>query len=132
MLDDICKANDIINNLFQKTSITKTQLDTLLSNVEGKRRDITLNNRINLRDKKPVKIGAFLRSYEQAKHNIKSSIYTIILFQYLGLLTDDSLNLIIETSNIISKTDNENISNESSENILHIVDQIVNTLTERL
>ena len=132
MLDDICKVNYIINDLSHKTSITKTQLDTLLSNIEGKKRNITLNNRVQLRDKKTIKIGAFLRSYEQAKFNIKSSIYTIILLQYLGLLTDDSLNLIIETSNIISQTDNENISKESSDNILDIVDEIVNKLTEQL
>ena len=54
------------------------------------------------------------------------------MLQYLGLLTDDSLNLIIETSNIISQTDNENISKESSDNILDIVDEIVNKLTEQL
>ena len=132
MLDDICKVNYIINDLSHKTSITKTQLDTLLSNIEGKKRNITLNNRVQLRDKKTIKVGAFLRSYEQVKFNIKSSIYTIILLQYLGLLTDDSLNLIIETSNIISQTDNENISKESSDNILDIVDEIVNKLTEQL
>ena len=38
MLDNICEENHIINSIFQKTAITKTQLDTLLSNVEGKRR----------------------------------------------------------------------------------------------
>ncbi|MFQ5761879.1 MAG: hypothetical protein ACE5PO_02485 [Candidatus Bathyarchaeia archaeon] len=51
------------------------------------------------RQKRPISRGSFNRSLKQARTNIIQSVYTVLLLEYLGLASPDSLAHYLELSN---------------------------------
>ena len=85
--------------LLKNSNITNTQYETLiidyLSNIAGNT-EISFNDKTIYRAKK-VSRGSFCRTLSQARGNIISSIYTILLLTYIGVFDtvpfDDYKNL---------------------------------------
>ena len=97
-------ANDpIIKILSKNSSLTKTQMETLLidflaPNVSGK--SLTNQEKALFRlTKAGISRGAFNHTLKQARRNIIQSMYTIILLGYLGLFEDTRLDPYLEVSN---------------------------------
>ena len=77
----------ILNILLKNSSLSKIQYESLLiehytSNVADN--VITYENKTQYRSKK-VSRGSFSRTLSQARNNIISSIYTILLLSYVGI-----------------------------------------------
>jgi len=95
--------NDPIAKILTKnSSLTKTQLETLLidilsENVAGKPLKYDEKGRLRLL-KEGVSRGAFNRTLRQARKNVIKSIYTIILLGYLGFFESTQLNPYLEVS----------------------------------
>ena len=98
-LIDRAYKDPIAGILLKNSNITVTQYETLvidyLTNVASDT-DITFKNKTLYRTKK-VSRGSFSRTLSQARGNIISSIYTILLLAYIGLFDtvpfDDYKNL---------------------------------------
>ena len=95
--------NDPIAKILTKnSSLTKTQLETLLidilsENVAGKPLKYDEKARLRLL-KEGVSRGAFNRTLRQARKNVIKSIYTIILLGYLGFFESTQLDPYLEVS----------------------------------
>jgi len=96
-------SDPIIKLLAKNSSLTKTQLETLLidflaPNISGKA--LTNEEKALLRlSKAGISRGAFNHSLRQARKNIVHSIYTIILLGYLGIFEDSRLDPYLEVAN---------------------------------
>jgi hypothetical protein len=100
------QLEDPITKILTKGStLTVTQLETLLIDVLAEniaQKHIRYEEKALFRRKsEKVSRGAFNRTLSQAKKNIRSSIYTILLLGYLGILNHDSLIHYQEVSNAL-------------------------------
>ena len=87
--------------LAKNSSLTKTQLETLLIDVLAENiaeKPFKYQQKAKLR-LSAVTRGAFNRTLRQARKNIIRSIYTVLLLGYLGVFEDTSLNPYLEIAN---------------------------------
>jgi hypothetical protein len=95
----------IIKILAKGSNLTFTQLETLLIDVLAEniaQKHIRYEEKATFRRRSgKISRGAFNRTLSQAKSNIRSSIYTILLLGYLGILDHDSLIHYQEVSNAL-------------------------------
>ena len=91
----------IVKKLAKNSSLTKTQLETLLIDVLAEnmsRKPLKYDEKARLR-LTAVSRGAFNRTLRQARWNVIQSIYTILLLGYLGLFEDTRLDPYLEVAN---------------------------------
>ena len=93
------RDDPIVSFLIQKSSITAAQLDTMMAGQTSG----NLSVKISSREKSNVSKGAFVRSLRQGQQNIESSIYSLMLVVYLGLVPQDKFDQFLKTQRIISK-----------------------------
>jgi len=126
----------IIKILIKKSNLTKTQVETFLIDVLAEKisdTQLIYEDKAKLRlIKSGVSRGSFNRTLAQARKNIISSIYTVILIGYLGIFESPRLDPYIQIANKIQAYagayketwKNKRVSNE------HI--RIVNILQEEI
>jgi len=93
----------LIKILLENSQFTQIQLETLLidllsEQIVDKKLSNAEKSKIRLTDKQ-ISRGAFNRTLQQARKNMNTSIWTVLLLGYLGVLRTPSLNSFIETSN---------------------------------
>lgn len=92
----------IAGKLIEKSFLTEIQMETLLIHLIA---DAVTNKRVKYEKKasfrkiRPISKGAFNRTLKQAQRNVISSIYTILLLGYLGILDSPALRPYLEVSN---------------------------------
>ena len=95
----------MVKILSKNSNLTKIQLETLLIDVLAEnigQKHIKYEEKATFRKKaKKISRGAFNRTLRQANDNIRKSIYTILLLEYLGILSHDSFIHYQETSNTL-------------------------------
>jgi len=93
------RDDPIVAFLLQKSSLTPAQLDTLMaSQISG-----NLDMKILSRENNDVSKGAFVRTLKQGQANIKSSVYSLLLLVYLGLVPQERFDQFLKTQRILSK-----------------------------
>ena len=104
------KKDPIIEILLKNSCLTEIQLETLLLDLYNRenRDHISKELKTIQRIDKKISRGAFNRTRNQAIRNIVKSIYTIMLFGYIGLLETPQLEPFIEVSGRL-KSFKENI-----------------------
>ncbi|HJX22786.1 MAG TPA: hypothetical protein VJ574_00015 [Candidatus Bathyarchaeia archaeon] len=101
-MDDLLK-DSILTLLLSRSQLTRIQAETLF--IEALTNDLaerTLNSDVKakIRSKnKALTRGAFNRTLSQAKSNIRRSIFTILLLNYVGLLPSLGLTYFEEATN---------------------------------
>jgi hypothetical protein len=128
--------NDKIANILLKYSnFTPTQFECLIidylsdnySDIE-----LTYNQKTLFRSKK-VSRGSFSRSLQQARNNVISSIYTILLLMYIGIYDsqpfDEYKNLSEKLSEYISIIENQNV-NRSRQILLRMENELREGIAE--
>ena len=96
--------NDPLAKILSKNSqLTEIQLETLLIDLLSERlldRKISNEAKSMLRiENKKISRGSFNRTLQQAKKNMTSSILTVLLLGYIGVLDSPDLSPFLETSN---------------------------------
>lgn len=96
-------ANDrLFLFLSRSAGLSDVQLDTLLSYLVVKREGGRLSEMIKRRDGPRVSKGAFSRTLSQARTNIRSSLYSILLLGYLGLLNEYNVEDLFRVVGLLS------------------------------
>jgi hypothetical protein len=87
----------IVKILLENSSLTKVQLETILTDLYHRENKESINqeNKLSIRR---VSRGAFNRTRKQGIKNIVKSIYTVFVLGYIGLLETDQINPFIEIS----------------------------------
>lgn len=126
-------SDPLSNILLKYCNLTRTQFETLLIDVITENTELTnirYENKKDLRSKK-ISRGSFSRTLQQARRNVISSIFTILLLYYIGffenipfedyLLISEQLKKYVEIINSSNSKDKNkiifNLENELFEGI---------------
>ncbi len=126
MLKDY-KHDSVVSFLVERCSLTPAQLDTIMI----WRLEIKLGAMVGLRDKKKVTKGAFLRSLKQGQYNVRSSLYTMILLEYLGLIDSKQLFALGRIGELISKVKDSSPNADSIRKLLEGIEEFTETFCQR-
>ena len=89
--------------LIRNGNLSETQLDTLLSYFATKQEGGNLVSMVEKRDRGRVTKGSFLRSLDQARYNIRSSLLSLLLLGYLGLVTEENMQSFVRIVVMLTK-----------------------------
>ncbi|MCP8312254.1 MAG: hypothetical protein L6M37_04805 [Candidatus Methylarchaceae archaeon HK02M1] len=130
MIESKLKTDLIVRYLIKRSAFTKVQLDTYLIDCITSGEKISLKMKIEMRDKKNVSKGAFLRTLKQAQENLQKAIYTLILAEYMGILEEGATIKLIQIGNLLKNRKKE-ITKESAFKISRIIESVVDMLSGR-
>lgn len=130
MIERLIDRDPLGKHLFERSSFTRVQLDTLLADRLGRAEGRKLAERISLRETGPVAKAAFLTSLRQAELNVRQSTYSILLSQYLKLLERGSVESLALIGNLLSQTGTPPLNQEQIAKVIQAVEQVVDTLTK--
>ena len=104
------RNDPIVSFLLEKSSLTVAQLDTIMAEETSG----NLVTKILSREKGKISKGAFVRTLRQGQRNVESSVYTLMLVVYLGLVPQEKFDQFLKTQRIVSKVkelqpDRENV-----------------------
>ncbi len=128
MLKKSFKAYPLINFFLNKSSLTNVQIDSILCGIEGQKRGIPEREWVKFRDGKEIKLGALMRSLGQGKTNLISSLYTILFAQYIGLLPNEVMPVLIEGAQLISQISGKKLTKREQKQIILKLNDIVCSL----
>lgn len=92
----------VLNSLLKLSYLTEAQLEALLIELGSANlgRKLTFEEKAEIRG---VSKGAHARTLRQAIENVKRSIYTIFLLEYLGILGEEALSVILEAASLLKR-----------------------------
>jgi hypothetical protein len=99
-MGNMVKTDKIIDALVKESTLTKRQLEAILFYYDNIDRKIVVNGYVEFDDKKVPK-GAFFRTLNQAKTNIRKAIITLLIMSYLGFIDINQLSIIMQLNGII-------------------------------
>jgi len=121
------RKDTIVSFLAERSSLTDAQLDTiLLSQVEG-----NLKEKVKLRDKKKVSLGAFVRTLRQGQENVEACIYTMLLLSYLGLVEAEDLQRLARSSDLLSRIKDNAPSQEAITRLTQAMEDLAQGFSRR-
>jgi len=130
MIKSRLDRDPIFKYLLERSSLTQAQLDTYLIDCITTNKKVKLKEKTAMRDRKNVSGGAFIRTLRQAQINLKRTVYTLILFQYLGLLEERAINKLLQVGNILRSAEGAS-SKEKLVEIVEVTETIIDTLLRR-
>lgn len=86
----------VVNRISKDSSLTETQLESLVSYQRVKAGEISLKEAAGARSRGPVSIGAYYRVVKQAKENVRSSILTLVTALWLGYVRVEDVRRLFE------------------------------------
>ena len=82
-----------------------------------------------MRDSGPVSKGSYLRTLGQAQSNFRSSLYTLLLVVYLGILDTSTIADFMALSDRLSSLKDIDIPEDTVNEIRAIIDEIGDRIT---
>lgn len=116
------KADKVLEILVKESTLTVKQLEAIMFYYDNIDHRIIKNGYVEFKGNRVSK-GAFFRTLNQAKNNIRKAVVTLLIMAYLGLIDVNQLNIIMQLNNIMMQFKNR--EGEVSEEML-------NTFIERL
>ena len=121
------RDDPIVTFLLQKSTLTSTQLDTLMAEqLSG-----GLNVKISSREKRNVSKGAFVRTLRQGQGNVESSVYSLLLVAYLGLVSQDKFDQFFKSQRILSKVKDLEPDRENILKLLNGIEELVEDFSRK-
>ena len=127
MLESLIRHDKLLLSLLENSNYTNVQLDVFMSYVMIRRSQGKLEDIINAKDGSKVTRGSFLRTLEQARSNIKSSVYSILLLGYLGFADSNFIDGFIRISRMLEELNRLGYVNDPKEIV-----ELINKLSDRL
>jgi|TARA_B110000263_G_scaffold37315_1_gene28879 hypothetical protein len=129
MIEGLLEDDNLLQSIFEESSLTKTQLDSLLLAFQYKIEGYSLDEIVKMRDSGPVSKGSYLRSLGQAQSNFRSSLYTLLLVVYLGILDTSTVADFVALSDRLSSLKDMDIPEDTVNEIRAIIDEIGDRIT---
>ena len=129
MIEGLLEDDNLLQSIFEESSLTKTQLDSLLLAFQYKIEGYSLEEIVKMRDSGPVSKGSYLRSLGQAQSNFRSSLYTLLLVVYLGILDTSTVADFVALSDRLSSLKDMDIPEDTVNEIRAIIDEIGDRIT---
>ena len=129
MIEGLLEDDNLLQSIFEESSLTKTQLDSLLLAFQYKIEGYSLDEIVKMRDSGPVSKGSYLRTLGQAQSNFRSSLYTLLLVVYLGILDTSTIADFMALSDRLSSLKDIDIPEDTVNEIRAIIDEIGDRIT---
>ena len=129
MIEGLLEDDNLLQSIFEESSLTKTQLDSLLLAFQYKIEGYSLDEIVKMRDSGPVSKGSYLRTLGQAQSNFRSSLYTLLLVVYLGILDTSTVADFVALSDRLSSLKDMDIPEDTVNEIRAIIDEIGDRIT---
>jgi|YelNatPaOPRAMG01_1025707.scaffolds.fasta_scaffold47612_3 hypothetical protein len=94
------EVDRIVEILLSESTLTAKQLKALLLYSENMDQKIVEQGYVEF-DGKKVSKGAFFRTLNQAKTNVRKAVITLIVMSYIGLMDANQLDAIMQLNSII-------------------------------
>lgn len=113
MVENSGEVDRIVEILLKESTLTPKQFKALLLYSENMDQKIVEEGHVEF-DGKKVSKGAFFRTLNQAKTNVRRAIITLIIMSYIGLMDANQLDAIMQLNSIIMqlKEQDENTMEE--------------------
>lgn len=121
------RRDSIVSFLSERSSLTEAQIDTIIAAGTGG----NLDSKCALRDKKRVSQGAFIRTLSQGRSNIESSLYTLFLLQYLGIMKTESWEGLARLGLLMSELKDQPHDQESVRRVIDALREFVEGFSSR-
>ncbi|MFN3621460.1 MAG: hypothetical protein ACK4TI_01065 [Nitrososphaerales archaeon] len=128
MLKALQQKNKLLPILIKGSTLTNVEVDTLLCELEGKKTAKQLKERVALRDRENITLGAYSRTRRQAYTRISKALKTLLLLSYLGILTQDRLNTLLKAAELLNKIKTTNLTIEDSIKINTLIEETIRSL----
>ena len=129
MIEGLLEDDNLLQSIFEESNLTKTQLDSLLLAFQYKIEGYSLGEIVKMRDSGPVSKGSYLRTLGQAQSNFRSSLYTLLLVVYLGILDTSTVADFVALSDRLSSLKDIDIPEDTVNEIRAIIDEIGDRIT---
>ena len=129
MIEGLLEDDNLLQSIFEESNLTKTQLDSLLLAFQYKIEGYSLGEIVKMRDSGPVSKGSYLRTLGQAQSNFRSSLYTLLLVVYLGILDTSMVADFVALSDRLSSLKDMDIPEDTVNEIRAIIDEIGDRIT---
>ena len=129
MLNKLIKNDPLVSFLFEESNFTHVQLDTLLINFVSREENKDLYSKTSLRDGKRISGGSFLRTLRMSQKNIRRAMYSLILLQYLSVLSEEDFNSISEVGNIIRSVSAVKLELGKTNDVIKIIGDMANVIS---
>jgi hypothetical protein len=129
MIEGLLEDDNLLQSIFEESNLTKTQLDSLLLAFQYKIEGYSLDEIVKMRDSGPVSKGSYLRTLGQAQSNFRSSLYTLLLVVYLGILDTSTVADFVALSDRLSSLKDMDIPEDTVNEIRAIIDEIGDRIT---
>lgn len=120
MIRDYLEKDGLLRLLLEGSSLTEVQLDALLISLRMGAE--SLDRQAGMRDGGKVSVGSFARSLEQARLNVRRSLHTLALLQYLGFASSKDLHGILSLGEKITALMGRSLSQQEVKAIHATVD----------
>jgi len=117
-------SSELQDELSRNCSLTKTQIQTIVLHKSVRKGDLSIKDALKRRardGRDAVTLGAYYRVLEQARSNVRESVYTLLLCSWLNLLKSGDLEKLMQ---IVSKTPLE-MDQETSEQVASLIEALV-------
>ena len=129
MIEGLLEDDNLLQSIFEESNLTKTQLDSLLLAFQYKIEGYSLDEIVKMRDSGPVSKGSYLRTLGQAQSNFRSSLYTLLLVVYLGILDTSTIADFMALSDRLSSLKDIDVPEDTVNEIRAIIDEIGDRIT---
>ena len=129
MIEGLLEDDNLLQSIFEESNLTKTQLDSLLLAFQYKIEGYSLDEIVKMRDSGPVSKGSYLRTLGQAQSNFRSSLHTLLLVVYLGILDTSTIADFVALSDRLSSLKDIDIPEDTVNEIRAIIDEIGDRIT---
>lgn len=126
MLDSL-RRDALVSFLLERSSLTEAQFDTIILSASERK----LKAKAAMRDGREVSEGAFIRTLRQGQKNIESSLYTMILLNYIGLVGNGDLERLLGISAFFSRVKESSPEPEAIERLLETLEEVAESFSRR-
>jgi hypothetical protein len=117
-------SSDLQDVLGKKSSLTNTQIQSLLLQKSVRKGDLTVKEALKKRardGRDAVTPGAYYRVLSQTRSNIEESLYTLLLCSRLKVLQTEDLRRLLDT---IAKVPSD-LDEQTSQEVTSLIDALV-------
>ena len=114
----------LTHELVKKSSLTPTQLETMLLSRRVKGGEISVKQAGKMKASHTVKPGSYYRILDQARVNLREATYSLLIAVRLHTVNMEDMSRLVQTV----REAPEEMSDESLEQFATVVDQLVHRL----
>jgi len=127
MLKEILQEDPLLREMIDRGNFTFKQLDYLLIQNSGDLEEKILDKTMRA-TKQGLSKASFVITRDRGKFNLKQALYSLIIAEYLGLLTSDCFESLEKTIFILKNAKKKTLMIDQARQIMLTLEDLVNRM----